>query len=123
MLILNAMNSSELLKTLGSKIRTIRKSKKVSQEKLAELAGLHPTYISNIEQGKVNASIYSYYMVAKALDIQFHDLVNISADKLDRNIENDLAVVLSQLRTLGKKKQAIFLSAAKGLISGISKNS
>lgn len=117
------MNSSELLKTLGSKIRTIRKSKKVSQEKLAELAGLHPTYISNIEQGKVNASIYSYYMVAKALDIQFHDLVNISADKLDRNIENDLAVVLSQLRTLGKKKQAIFLSAAKGLISGISKNS
>jgi len=117
------MNSNELLKTLGSKIRTIRKSKKVSQEKLAELAGLHPTYISNIEQGKVNASIYSYYMVAKALDIQFQDLLNISADKLDRNIENDLAVVLSQLRTLGKKKQAIFLSAAKGLISGISKNS
>jgi len=42
---------------------------------------------------------------------------------MDKNIENDLAVVLSQLRTLGKKKQAIFLSAAKGLISGISKNS
>lgn len=117
------MNANELLKILGGKIKTIRKSKKVSQEKLAELAGLHPTYISNIEQGKVNASIYSYYMIAKALDTQFHDLCNISDDTIDKNIENDLAVVLSQLRTLGKKKQAIFLSAAKGLISGIVKNS
>lgn len=117
------MNSNELLKILGGKIRTIRRSKDISQEKLAELAGLHPTYISNIEQGKVNASIYSYHMIAEALDIQFQDLLNISSVKLDRNIENDLAVVLGQFRTLSKKKQAIFLSAAKGLISGIDKNS
>ena len=65
------MNSNELLKILGGKIRTIRRSKDISQEKLAELAGLHPTYISNIEQGKVNAPIYSYHMIAEALDIQF----------------------------------------------------
>lgn len=113
------MNSNELLKIIGEKIRAIRKAKKLSQEKLAELSGLHPTYISNIEQGKVNASIYSYYMVSKALDTQFHDLVNISTDKIDKKIENELAVILSQLRSLGKKKQAIFLSAAKGLIAGI----
>jgi len=115
------MNLNELLKILGGKIRTIRRSKDISQEKLAELAGLHPTYISNIEQGKVNASIYSYYVIASALNVQFQDLLNISADKIDKRIENDLAVVLGQLRTLSKKKQAIFLSAAKGLISGISK--
>lgn len=113
------MNANELLKILGGKIKAIRKSKKVSQEKLAELAELHPTYISNIEQGKVNASIYSYYMIAKALDIQFQDLLNISTDKLDRNIEDELATLLSQLRSLSKKKQAIFLSAANGLITGV----
>jgi len=117
------MNLNELLKILGGKIRTIRRSRDISQEKLAELAGLHPTYISNIEQGKVNASIYSYYVIANALNVQFQDLLNISADKLNKKIENDLAVVLSQLRTISKKKQAIFLSAAKGLISGIDKSS
>lgn len=75
------MNSNEVLKLLGKKIRAVRKTKKLSQEKLAEMAGLHPTYISNIEQGKVNASIYSYYMVAKALNIQISDIVNIPAEK------------------------------------------
>ncbi|MFV1951069.1 MAG: helix-turn-helix domain-containing protein [Nitrospinota bacterium] len=44
---------------LGEKIRAIRKAKKISQETLAELSGLHPTYISDIERGKVNASVHT----------------------------------------------------------------
>ncbi|HAK89607.1 MAG TPA: XRE family transcriptional regulator [Nitrospiraceae bacterium] len=115
------MNSKDLLKSLGKKVMMVRKTRKLSQEKLAEMAGLHPTYISNIEQGKVNASIYSYYMIAKALNIQISDLINIPSDKADIKIENEIAVMLSQLRNLGKKKQLIFLSAAKGLLSGIEK--
>jgi len=113
------MNLKKYLKKIGEKVRAGRKAKNISQEKLAELAGLHPTYISDIERGKVNASIYSFYMIANALEIPFSELVNISSIELNKNIENDLAVILSQFRSLGKKKQAIFLSAAKGLIAGI----
>lgn len=88
---------------------------------IAEISGLHPTYISDIERGKVNASISSFYMVAKALNIPFSDLVNIPSGKMDKNIEVELAEILSRFRGLDKKKQTIFLSGAKGLISGIEK--
>jgi transcriptional regulator with XRE-family HTH domain len=43
------MDSEELLKLLGERIRTIRKARKISQERLAEISGLHPPYISDIE--------------------------------------------------------------------------
>lgn len=38
---------------------------------------------------------------------------------MDKKIENEIAVMLGQLRTFGKRKQFIFLSAAKGLVTGI----
>jgi transcriptional regulator with XRE-family HTH domain len=52
----------------GKKVRQIRKDKGVSQEKLAELAELDRTYISDIENGKRNVSIETVFKIAKALD-------------------------------------------------------
>ncbi|MGA2151090.1 MAG: helix-turn-helix transcriptional regulator, partial [Geobacteraceae bacterium] len=45
------MECGELLKLLGERIRTLRKGQEISQERLAELAGLHPVFISKIETG------------------------------------------------------------------------
>jgi transcriptional regulator with XRE-family HTH domain len=115
------MDTKTFLKIVGDKIRAIRKSKKLSQERLAELSGLHPTYVSDIENGKTNASIYSYYSIANALNIPFSDLINLPSGKPDRKSEAEIAEILSLFRKLDKKKQAIFLSAAKGLINGIEK--
>jgi transcriptional regulator with XRE-family HTH domain len=115
------MEANSFLRILGDKIRAIRKTKKMSQEKLAEIAGLHPTYISDIENGKVNASIYSYFVVANALGIPFSELVNLPVDRIDRNIENGIAELLGSIRSLTRKRQVIFLSAAKGLLTGIEK--
>jgi transcriptional regulator with XRE-family HTH domain len=42
------MNESVLLK-YGQAIRTLRQSKNISQEQLADLSGLHRTYISDVE--------------------------------------------------------------------------
>jgi len=52
----------------GKKVRQIRKDKGVSQEKLAELAELDRTYISDIENGKRNVSIETIFKIAKALE-------------------------------------------------------
>lgn len=52
----------------GEKVKAIRKSQNVSQEKLAELADLDRTYISDIENGKRNVSIETVFKIAKALD-------------------------------------------------------
>ena len=61
--------NEELLKIIGERIRTVRKVQKISQERLAELSGLHPTYISDIERGKVNASLYTFYMISMSTNI------------------------------------------------------
>ncbi len=112
------MNQQRFLKVTGQKIRSIRKTRNVSQEKLAELASLHPTYISDIENGKVNASISSYFLIAKALNMPLSELVNLPAGKADQNMENEIAELIGLLRNLSRKNQAIFLSAAKGMLKG-----
>lgn len=115
------MDSKAFLKIIGDRIRVIRKTKRISQEKLAELSGLHPTYISDIERGKVNASIYCFYRVATALDASFSELVYLPSGKIDKKVEKEFATLLSLIGNLNKKKQVIFLSAVKGLITGIEK--
>ena len=50
---------SDIAKILGQRIRNYRTSKGLSQEKLAELSGCHPTYIGQLERGEKNATVES----------------------------------------------------------------
>lgn len=59
----------DIKKQFGEKIRQIRKQKKISQEELAFRAGLHRTYISDIERGTRNVSLKNIEKIAKALSI------------------------------------------------------
>ncbi len=43
---------SEIAKTIGQRVRNYRIDKGLSQEKLAELSGCHPTYIGQVERGE-----------------------------------------------------------------------
>jgi transcriptional regulator with XRE-family HTH domain len=45
----------------------VRQQTGISQEKLAEKAGLHRTYVSSVERGKRNISIENIERLAKAL--------------------------------------------------------
>ena len=42
----------DTLKKFGERVRELRTKKGLSQEELAELSGLHRTYISSLELGK-----------------------------------------------------------------------
>jgi transcriptional regulator with XRE-family HTH domain len=115
------MASNNILKILGRKIRAVRKGRKISQESLAELSGFHPTYISDIERGKVNASITTFYQIVKALDIPLEELVKIPMREKEMELMEEIMALLGHISRLDKKKQVIFLAAAKGLIAGIEK--
>lgn len=65
---------SELTKTIGQRIRNYRNKAGLSQEKLAELAGCHSTYIGQLERGEKNATIESVARIASALDIPLEAL-------------------------------------------------
>jgi transcriptional regulator with XRE-family HTH domain len=53
---------------LGHNVRQLRQSRCLSQEALADLAGLHRTYIGGIERGERNASVIAIARLAEALD-------------------------------------------------------
>lgn len=65
---------SDIAKILGQRIRNYRTSKSLSQEKLAELSGCHPTYIGQIERGEKNATIESIEKIAAALNVSLSKL-------------------------------------------------
>jgi transcriptional regulator with XRE-family HTH domain len=57
----------------GERLREIRRKKVVSQEALAEQAGLHRTYVSSIERGERNISIVNIAKLAEALEVPIRD--------------------------------------------------
>lgn len=58
----------------GKAIRSIRQNKKISQEELADLCGLHRTYISDVELGKRNVSLENIDKIAHALQMKKSDV-------------------------------------------------
>ena len=60
---------------LGRAIRSRRLALGLSQEKLAERANLHWTYIGGIERGERNVSLLNIVKIAKALEVTASDLL------------------------------------------------
>lgn len=59
---------------LAANIRSRRAELKLSQEKLAELADLHRTYISSVERCQRNIGIDGIERIAKSLRLRLPDL-------------------------------------------------
>lgn len=90
-----------------------------SQEHLAELANLHPTYVSDIERGKVNPSITTCRQLAEALDIPLAELVVLPDDLSDQRISSELVSIHARIRTLDSRKQDVFFAAARNILASI----
>jgi len=54
---------------LGRNIREWRRKRGLSQEALANEAGIHRTYLPKIEAGKVNVSVDTIDKIARALHV------------------------------------------------------
>ena len=74
---------SDMIKTIGHRLRNYRQQSGLSQEKLAELSGCHPTYIGQVERGEKNATIESIAKIAEALNISLARLFEKLDDKAD----------------------------------------
>ena len=64
----------EIRVAYGRAVRAIRQDKKISQEELGDLCGLHRTYISDIELGKRNVSLENIDKIAHALQVKKSEL-------------------------------------------------
>ena len=61
-----------LLLLIGSHVKLLRKTKGLKQVKLAELAGISNSFLSDIENNRVNPSIKTLSKLAAALEINLN---------------------------------------------------
>lgn len=70
----------DLLHIFGINVRQRREELGISQEKFAELCGLHRTYISDLERFQRNISINNIEKIADALGTEAYTLLVIPED-------------------------------------------
>lgn len=71
------MKSNVLVK-FGAKVREKRAAMRLSQEELAERAGVHRTYIGMIERAEKNITLENVEKLAKALKTPIPELLTFS---------------------------------------------
>lgn len=69
------MDKSKYLKTIGHKVKLIRESKGITQQKLAADCNFEKSNMSRIEAGRTNPTIYTLYTISLALEVDLRDLL------------------------------------------------
>jgi transcriptional regulator with XRE-family HTH domain len=74
----------ELLAALGARLRLLRTSRGLTQERLAEAIGVRTATISRFETGDVGFSITTLARLAEALRVEMSELVDLHAEPVSR---------------------------------------
>lgn len=76
---------SEIEQRFAQAVKKRRLELEMSQEAFADAAGIHRTYASSIERGKVQVSLAVASQVAQALQLKLSELVSrMEAEKLSK---------------------------------------
>lgn len=63
------MNETQFLVKLGTRIKELRNSKKMTQQDLAILCDFEKASMSRIESGRTNTTILTLLKISKVLDV------------------------------------------------------
>jgi XRE family transcriptional regulator, regulator of sulfur utilization len=101
----------KLRKDVGKRIRDLRKSADLTQEKLGEISGLSYKFIGEVERGQVNISLDSLEKIVKALRIKIRDIFSeekISIQKKHPKEEGKLSKLSKkEIQQIKKSLQAL----------------
>lgn len=67
--------SVELRRALAENVLRFRKAKNLSQEELADMCGLHRTYIGSVERSERNVTLSTLEVIAAALGVDVQTLL------------------------------------------------
>ena len=83
--------TEDIKKTVGRSIRVLREKRGWSQEKLAEEASLHRTYIGQVERGEKSIGVIHLRRVAVALGVQPSEVLGVEPMVDEEHTEETLA--------------------------------
>jgi len=104
---------AKIVEEFGSKVRELRKSQGLSQEKLAEKAGLHYTYIGAVERGEKNISLQNIEKIAHGLGVDIAKLFTFIGQTKKNHLFEEIVNLLSsrrpkELEVVSKVIKALF---------------
>ncbi|MGI9862874.1 helix-turn-helix transcriptional regulator [Moorella naiadis] len=102
-------NVNERRLRLGARLRTLRQSRGLTQEQLAEHADLHPTYVAKIEAGMRLPSLEVLERLAAVLKVSLAAIVEA--------IDEDAGLLSSPDEQVAKEMEVLLRSCSKGQIS------
>jgi len=75
------VRTKSVLRCLGEEVRERRKRQKLSQEKLAHAAGVHPNVVGRLERGTHNPTVLTLLSIAVKLDTSLPELFASAAKR------------------------------------------
>ncbi|MFQ5849997.1 MAG: helix-turn-helix domain-containing protein [Candidatus Binatia bacterium] len=99
---------------LGARIREIRKKHGLSQDGLAERAGISAQYVSNIERGKENPTLDLLLQLADALKVSLGEMCDFETAEMDQ--KRIRGAIREMLRTANPERLRAALKVLKAVL-------
>lgn len=100
-------------KTIGKNVRSARRSKDITQEQLANMLDITPTYISAIENGNSKPSLSTISMIASKLDTTIDRLLGNNQPSYIEKYDIEAKEILADCTEDERKFLLSLLSHAK----------
>lgn len=96
---------------LGERLRQIRREKKLTREKLAEMVEISPRFLADVEFGKAGVSLSNLVLLCRTLDVSADYLLGLTTEsnddkrqqlamKIDRMEDRFVQPVIEIIKTL-----------------------
>lgn len=77
--------SKDLTRVLAENLRALRREQRLSQEELAEICGLHRTYVGSVERGERNVTLSTLEAFAQAFGVSVTSLLTPGAHEQNKS--------------------------------------
>lgn len=98
---------------IGRRIKELRKKKRIPQEKLAEMIGITPNYLSALERGAYNIKLDTLVQIIDCLDITADDLFR---DVIKNGYQNRASRLTDEVASLPEEEQQRIFEVLDALI-------
>lgn len=102
----------ETKRVVGLRIKNLRRARGYSQEKLAEIIGINPKYLSSIERGEENPTLDLFMRLSQGLKVEMQEIFNVEHEgQAPQNLRKKLQGLVGEIKDQDLSRAIRILSA------------